>query len=271
MINRIPSLVGMMEDVKYNPQDHKGFLYISRFNKDNFLDAYPSKEREQLNVKLSVVNESVDEEAKLTTTVNHTTDSSHSLDRKRRFATSLYTLASKPEKRQVIVAEGAIPLLLELALMHDRSIQVKVAGALASLSCEPLLRRQMLEEGSLTVLVSIATNCSIREVKINSCKTICNLCCVPNFEHKMVKEGVPLTVNHIAIACPETTDLVLQTLLNLSCVMDKFPRIEDITEALLYFVASPLSPEQEIIAMQAFCNLSGVRNNQLRLVEDGAL
>jgi hypothetical protein len=46
----------------------------------------------------------------------------------------------------------------------------------------------------------------------------------------MVKEGVPYVVTHVASTCPEGYDICLKILMNVTCVNDKFARIEDITE-----------------------------------------
>ncbi len=130
----------------------------------------------------------------------------------------------------------------------------------------------MLDEKALSAIVLLATNSNTREVKIDCCKAICNLCCEHGYEVKMVKEGVPFAVTHIAAACPETYDNCLKILLNISCVADKFTRIEDVTEALMYFVVNTfLSYTQEILILSTFCNLSALKGNQLRLVEDGCL
>ena len=184
---------------------------------------------------------------------------------------SLATLAAKPEKRIFMVNEGAIAILIDLASSHDATVQVRCASAFASLSKEPSIRIRMLEEGVLTSILSLANTTAAWEVKAYSCITICNLCCEDGFESKMVKENVPFLITHITSSVPECLDVCLKILLNLSCTTDKFHRIEDITESLIFFSNFNLNLEQDQVILGALCNLSALRNNQLRLVEDGCL
>jgi hypothetical protein len=240
-------------------------MYLSRFNKDEEdLPKVKEKSQKAADVEgVSFVETNKTLDSNVSSTTNH--------DKKRRYALSLATLAAKPAKRFTIVHEGAIPTLIELSQIHDKAIQVRCASAFASLSSEPQLRSRMLDEKALSAIISLATNSNLREVKIDCCKAICNLCCEYGYEVKMVKEGVPFAVTHIAAACPETFDNCLKILLNISCVSDKFTRIEDVTEALMFFVNVLLTFSQEILILSTLCNLSALKGNQLRLVEDGCL
>ena len=98
---------------------------------------------------------------------------------------------------------------------------MRCASAFSSLSGEPSIRARMLDEGALAAIISLATNSNIREVKSDCARAICNLCCEKGYEFKMVKEGVPYIVTHIAQACPETFDICLKILLNISCIPGK--------------------------------------------------
>lgn len=217
------------------------------------------------------VNEIDSNYTKSEVSVTSTVVSKQSYEKKRRYAMSLATLAAKPEKRIFMVNEGAITLLLDLSNSHDPTVQVRCASAFASLSKEPTIRVRMLEEGVLTSILSLVNSTSAWEVKAYACIALCNLCCEEGYESKMVKESVPFLVTHIATSCPECLDVCLKILLNLSCTSDKFHRIEDITESLIFFSNFSLTLEQEYIILGALSNLSALRNNQLRLVEDGCL
>jgi hypothetical protein len=243
-----------------------GFMLHSRFNNLNDEDA-PKYQRERQQKLAESEDVSVVEHSKS----HHSVDSTSQIsDKNRRYALSLATLANKPSKRIPIVNEGAIQILIEFSLLHDRTIQVRCASAFASLSVEPGIRAKMLDDGALPAIIALATNSNIREIKVDCCRAICNVACVPGYEFKLLKEGVPFAVINIAAACPETNETCLKILLNMSCVSEKLPRVEEITEALLHFADLMLPYKEEILMLQAFCNLSALRNNQLRLVEDGA-
>jgi hypothetical protein len=144
------------------------------------------------------------------------------------------------------------------------------ASAFSSLSCEPLVRYRMIDQGVFTAIIALSTTSS-RSVKAACCRALCNLCCFEGSEYRAVKEGAPYALVQISSICPENILICLTTLLNLSCVTDKYARIEEVTDALLHFFSMPISEEEQILILSAFCNLSSLRNNQLRLVEDGIL
>lgn len=222
--------------------------------------------------KHSAINEEVSVKSHTSDVVSLSSNSVNN-DKKQRYALSLATLASKPSKRLTIVNEGAITLLIELSSIHDKAVQIRCASAFASLSIESSIRRRMIEEGVVTAIVSLVTNCNLRDVKADCGRAICNLCCEVGYEFKMVKEGIPYVVTHIATSCSDAYDVCLKILMNLTCVKEKYARIEDITEALIYFTSNSLSLnyEQELLLLSAFRNLASLKNNQLRLVEDGCL
>lgn len=268
-LKRITAIKGMFKDSKSVPNksfESAGFMYLSRFNKD---EATVTKVREKTTKSIDAEEQSIAGDSK-------SVDSSHtftqnSSEKLRKYALSLATLATKPLKRISIVNEGAITVLIELSQQHDKIIQLRCASAFASFTAEPSIRQRMLDDGALAAIIALAANSNIREIKVDCCKAICNLCCVPNYEFKMVKDGVPFAIMNIAAACPDTYSICLQTLVNMSAVPDKYSRIEDVTEAAIYFTNLFLNEEQEILLLSVFCNLSSLRNNQLRLVEDGCL
>ena len=250
--------------------DRAGFMNLSRYNKED--NESPKVRERAQKVASAEEGEESDHGVQMKTT-EPTANAGNNYEKKKRYALSLATLASKPSKRSVIVNEGAITVLIELASIYDKAIQVRCASAFASLTVEPKIRARMLEEGALASIISLATNSNIREVKTDCARAICNLCCEKGYEFKIVKEGVPFVVTHVASTCPDTFEICLKILMNITCVTDKFARIEDITEALMFFVNSnfQLTYEQELLLLTAFRNLAAMRNNQLRLVEDGCL
>jgi hypothetical protein len=265
---------GEEEIPKKLTSENIGFLFLSRFAKQQEDEDEEDEDDDEPKVREKSHRAIEQEDSVLTE--ERSIESSHSQfansEKNRRYALALATLATKEHKRQDIVEKGAIQVLLELALLHDKMIQVRCASAFASLSNEEEICRQMLDSNTLNVLTALSQNSNIREIKVDCCKAICNMCAVEGFEHRLVKENVPYTVMSISMAVPEVYNVSLITLLNLSCVSDRYNRIEDVSESLFYFFnQSSLNLEQELLMLQGFCNLSALRGNQFRLVEEGAL
>mmetsp|Transcript_35139 Transcript_35139/g.77450 ORF Transcript_35139/g.77450 Transcript_35139/m.77450 type:complete len:379 (+) Transcript_35139:197-1333(+) len=250
--------------------DNNGFMLLSRYSKNHDLSG-PKAVKKEVKDGKDIVND--EEDTVQPKSVEPPSNTSSNTEKKKRYALSLATLAAKPSKRVTIVNEGAITVLIELSSMYDKAIQIRAASAFASLSVEPSIRSRMLDEGALASIIALATNSNIREVKVDCARAICNLCCQRGYEFKMVKEGVPYVTTHVASTCPEAYEVCLKILMNVTCVSDKFARIEDVTEALMFFATShvPLTYEMELLLLTAFRNLAALRNNQLRLVEDGCL
>mmetsp|Transcript_28225 Transcript_28225/g.62516 ORF Transcript_28225/g.62516 Transcript_28225/m.62516 type:complete len:1451 (+) Transcript_28225:122-4474(+) len=272
-LHRIPSLANILKGkvvaLDKNMVDTPGFMLYSRYIKNETAEGPKVKEKMQ---RVVATDEEGGDHIQLKSQ-EPATNAGSNTDKKKRFALSLATLAAKKDKRITIVNEGAIAVLIDLATSHDKSIQIRCSSAFASLSLEPSIRARMLDEGALASIISLATNSNAREVKFDCVRAICNLCCTKGYEFKMVKEGVPFVVTHVAASCPDAVEVCMKVLLNITCVTDKFARIEDITEALMFFATSnvALTYEMELIMLTAFRNLAGLRNNQLRLVEDGCL
>jgi hypothetical protein len=258
--------VGKIPDDEDNTES---MMYLSRYK--DLMDKN-TKEKSEKNVK-SVTetegNQNVNQEfddAKY----EQSNKITHNLDTKRKFCISLATLSSKSNKRKAIVKEGAIAALLDMSTIKDNIIERCCATAFAYLSLESSLRIKMLEEGVFSTLTTLGNSVS-RQVKSMTAITMCNLCCEMGFESKLLKEGAAVTILHISLSCTELLDTCLKSLLNLSCIPDKYSRVEDITEAIMYYVGTNLSLEQDELIMCTITNLSSLRNNQLRIVEDGCL
>lgn len=258
--------VGKIPDDEDNTDS---MMYLSRYK--DLMDKN-TKEKSEKNVK-SVTetegNQNINQEfddAKY----EQSNKITNNLDAKRKFCISLATLSSKPNKRIAIVQEGAIAALLDMSTIKDNIIERCCSTAFAYLSLESSLRGKMLEEGVFTTLTALGNSVS-KQVKAFATIAMCNLTCEAGFESKLLKEGAAVTMLHIALSCHELLDNCLRTLLNLSCIPDKFARVEDITEAIMYYVGYNLSLEQDELIMCTITNLSSLRNNQLRIVEDGCL
>lgn len=193
------------------------------------------------------------------------------LKKRQRFAMSLATLASRPEKRETLVEEGAIAALIDLANLNDPTIQKSCASAFGQLAKEPTIRQQMHEEGVVGALIALSSSSS-KLVKLDCARGICNLFCESNCEIKALRDNLPMLLLRMVQECPEVYEVVLTAVLNLSCVAEKIPRIEELNEVLLQLFNYPkISESQLMLVLQTLCNLSALRSNQLKLVEDGCL
>eukprot|EP01038_Epipyxis_sp_PR26KG_P009853 gene9853-13255_t len=281
VLGKIESLKGLLSaapqhSIKSN--DPIGFMYLSRFNKNHTTSSTEaaqmsddsSNRSKEYNGKMKDFSES---DATLGAKTNEFAGGAHpkNHEKNRLYSLSLATLAMKPEKRLSIVNEGAISALIMLSNVHDQTVQVRVASAFSSLAKEPSIRSRMIDEGAVMAIINLTNSSNVREAKMDGARAICNLCCEVGYEYKMIKDAVPFATTHIAAACPECYDICLKTLLNISSVNEKLGRIEDVTEALILFFNCPLTSDQEYLLLAAFCNLSAIRNNQLRMVEDGIM
>lgn len=255
--------------------DHRGFMYLSRYKDEaDTIDALQkeAESNDKVVESFSVAKNVSDDVVTTTVVASEPTAVTHNIEQKRKYAMSLATLAKKEDKRILIVDEGAIPVLIELAALSDNTIQIRCASALSHLAKEPRLRARMLNEGVLLSLLNLASSSNILEVKVDCCRSICNLSCEPGYESRMVKEGVTAVLQHFAHMGQDCYEIALKILLNLSCVDEKYPRIEEVTDMLMTLSNSQfLTAEHDVLILSTFCNLSALRNNQLRLVEDGAM
>lgn len=284
MINRIPALRDFFNhwtedglDVKVGKILQEGdatdtILYLSRqvtTKKPKHEEDEDSKrEAEAKKVEEKKVKNIIEDYKSLGGSSNK--DNSN-IDKKRRFALALATISSKKHKRYEIVMDGGIPALIELSIMKDNFIQRCCAAAFAYFSIESSIRGKMIDGGAYPAIASLSASSTSAIVKVACIRAICNLCCESGFEAKLVRDGCAAVVPNMISACPEVVDVGLKILLNLSCVPDKYSRIEDLVETLMHFSGVFLSEEGEHLVISILCNLSALRNNQLKLVEDGCM
>ena len=125
----------------------------------------------------------------------------------------------------------------------------------------------MIDEDAFAGIIGMMNNSTNRSVLMDCCTAICNLSTVEGMEYKAVKENAAYTLCHLVVIAPCTLDLCLKTLLNLSCVTEKYFRLEEVCDSLMNFIQTQqLILEHEIIAMSVMLNLSAVRNNQVQIL-----
>lgn len=269
LIRRIPQLKTLVTAEKPSIliQDNtNGILYLSRLNADEHRPAKKSDDDSDRDMEASLSASSV-----VSKSTNPAEISQKIRKKKRRFAYSLATLALKPEKRHVIVKEGAIDVLQELSCLNDMPTRRSCATALAALTLERSLRQTMIESGCISTIISLSSSLS-RSVKADCSKALCNLSCESGYESRAVKEGTPYALVQIVTSCRENMTMCLKTILNLTSVPDKYARIEEVIDACLQMNTLEIKGEEErILFLSALCNLSAIRNNQIRLVESGCV
>lgn len=284
IIGSIPALHSLLSEPPLDStfffhQSTDSLLYSSRFNNkgvDKKLKTENLKEEilnfsgsgDELEVDKSVVENSI-----LSEDAIQSQSSSQNIDKKRRFAMSLATLASKPHKRALIIAEGAIAVIINLSSNPDDFVQRCCSSALSNLATEKSGRQHLLEEGAVSVIVSLVSSSSAlnQVVKNNCCRALCNLCVEVGHEYKAIRDGMLTALMHVAATCPDMVDICLQTLLNITSVAEKYARIEEVTDLLLQLSPHLARISHEVAFLNILLNLSSLRNNQLRLVEDGCL
>jgi len=191
------------------------------------------------------------------------------LMKRRRIALSLATLASKPDRLETIVNEGAIGAIIELSSISDPIVLKSCASAFSLLAKEPSLRKRMHEGGALQAILALGMTQNTL-VRTECVKAMSNLMCEDGYESKSVRDGVPYTLMKI-VDMNHNIEPVLTCLLNLTCVTDKYTRIEEVTDAMLQLVGKKLTLAQESYVIKGLANLSALKSFQQRLLEDGCM
>ena len=204
--------------------------------------------------------------------INTFPDAQKYREKRRQLATSLASLSMKPDKRLKLVEDGAIKALMKLTLAEDDVVRRCCAITFAHLSTVPEIQKMLIEEGCLTSIVQLSSY-NIPVIRGDCIKALCNLSTVVGNEHKIVKEGgasVAMQASHLT----KYLKYSMIMLLNLSCVEDKYNRIEDVTDSILHIFEHEVdhfTEELDSLLLSILVNLSTVKQMQLRLVEDGAM
>ena len=193
-------------------------------------------------------------------------------EKKRQYAISLVTLSKDPSNRLQLVKDGCIDTLIELSQLDDGQVKRSCAAAFSYLAAEPQIRNRMVDEGCIGAALFHLSGVPSETIQSDVARAVCNLCNSHGSEAKAIRDGATIIVSHIASQSPETLDICISALLNLSCVPDRYSKIEEINDAILLINALPsLTETQDELILSTLCNLSALRGNQLRLVEDGCI
>ena len=251
--------------------DHSGgMLYLSRMNVDDNpkKKEEPAKKEARKQIEETASLESIESQsrqAKLLETKNL-----HLRDKRRRFAISLATLSSKASKRLQIVADGAIVTLVKLSRQSDRQTQLSCAAAFNSLAADRPIRPLLLAQGAVPAIVSLSL-CPLRKIKNDCTRALCNLASSVGDEEEIVRQGAVGSLLAVSTSSVQLMEVVLMALLNLSCVDERYSRIDEVNDAVLHLSGFSMNGRMETMLVSCICNLTALKNNQARLVEEGCV
>lgn len=224
--------------------DHSGgLLYLSRMN----VDDNPKKKEEPVKKERPPPSESENQasqerdsrQAKLLETRNL-----HLRDKRRRFAISLATLSSKASKRPSIVADGAIAALVKLSRQPDRQTQLSCAAAFNSLASDRPIRPALLAQGAVAAIVGLSM-CPLRKIKNDAARALCNLASSVGDEEEIVRQGAVGSLLAVSTSSVQLMEVVLMALLNLSCVDERYSRIDEVNDAVLHLSGFSMNGRME--------------------------
>mmetsp|Transcript_16939 Transcript_16939/g.34865 ORF Transcript_16939/g.34865 Transcript_16939/m.34865 type:complete len:1291 (+) Transcript_16939:79-3951(+) len=274
VLGDIPKIKGLFKPYKgdlfgTNGNKSGGLLYLSRMNVEDDPKVKAKTEAEtKRRMQILEAMEQESEEAK----ANKVKDpkDAHLREKKRRFAMSLATLSSKPEKRLGIVRDGAIVTLAKLSKTPDSRIRLSCAAAFNSLAMEPTLRKAMIEQGAVPAIVGMHA-APIYMIRNNCARALCNLSASPNSEEELVRQGAVPALLNLSQVSAQLMEVVMMTLLNLSCVDDRYSKIDEVNDAVIHMGGSDLTARIEKLLISAIVNLTALKSNQARLVEENVL
>ncbi|CBN77747.1 conserved unknown protein [Ectocarpus siliculosus] len=165
-------------------------------------------------------------------------------ERRRRLAISLATLSKKPEKRANVVANGGVAALAKLSRSEESRTRSSCAEVFNNLATERSLRQRMIEEGAAPAIIALAASSHNRHLRSQCVEALCKLAVVPGSEAQIIAEG--------GVSCILAVQRAVPSLGGLAGTVEE----DESLERLL---------------IQLLCNLSGFKNNQLKLVEEGAI
>eukprot|EP00605_Chrysophyceae_sp_TOSAG23-4_P002041 GSChrysophyteH1.ASY1.ANO1.2260.1 assembled CDS len=190
--------------------------------------------------------------------------------KRRRIAMSLATLASKPAKHDAIIADGGISAIAELSTINDTIIHKSCASAFSLLAKVEAHRKRMFDEQALQSILNL-TMIPIKLVRLECCKTLTNLMCVDGYESRSVRDGVAYTLMKVVSDDLDDLEIILMCFLNLTCVDDKYTRVEEVMDGIIQLSARKLPVHLESYIIKGLCNLSALKGFQQRLLEDGCM
>ena len=218
-----------------------GLLYLSRMHPDSD----PERERRKRTTTTNKSDEETEKDAALPTHSEIPAEMiQHLRDKKRRFALSLATLSTKPQERDHLVSEGAIPALVALTREPDVVTKMSCALALMNLASEPELRGVMLDRGAAAAIVGLSKS-KDRQIQKNCAIALCNLSALAGSENKLVSENAVAALLSMSTSSVQIMETCLLGLSNLSCIDEMYGRIEDVNVAVLQLSNFNMSPRME--------------------------
>ncbi|GMI46689.1 hypothetical protein TrCOL_g1637 [Triparma columacea] len=246
-----------------------GLLYLSRMNVEDD-PKVKAKTEAETKKRMELLQAMQQERESLNSNKAKDPKDAHIREKKRRFAMSLATLASKHEKRHGIVEAGAIVTLATLSKTPDSRIRLSCAAAFNSLAMEPSLRKAMLEQGAVQAIVGMHT-APIYMIRNNCARALCNLSASDGSEEELVKQGAVPALLNLSQVSAQLMEVVMMALLNLSCVHGRYSKIDEVNDAVIHMGGSDLTARIEKLLISAIVNLTALKSNQARLVEENVL
>jgi len=121
------------------------------------------------------------------------------------------------------------------------------------------------------IAIIVLCESSMRKIKNDCTRCMCNLSAAVGYEEEIVKNGaIPFLLSN-STSSVQLLEVVLTALLNLSCVPKRYSQIDMVNDAIIHLSGFSMNPSMESILVSAINNLTGLKNNQARLVEEGVV
>lgn len=227
----------------------------------------------------TLISSNLDEDSEYSSNVVHSPTSFQNAllhrEKKRKFAIAISRLAAQENKRSKIVDDGVIPTLQTLSQIQDRVIKVCCSISLLLLTKDPFIRRKMVEQGVVLSVINLSATRNFT-VRKNCSIILCNLFTIPGYEANHLRDGALSALIKISSSCKNDIHIMetcLKALLNLTCVTERYPRLDELHEALFHFDDNYSQYNDTIrqLVVSITCNLSAIEGNQLKLIEDGCM
>jgi len=128
----------------------------------------------------------------------------------------------------------------------------------------------MLHQGAVGAIVSLSMS-PLRKIKNDCARALCNLAAEPGMEEDLVRLGATGALLAVSTSSIQLMEVVLMALLNLSCVDERYSRIDEVNDAVLHLSTFSMNVRMEKMLVSCICNLTALKNNQARLVEEGVV
>jgi len=90
-----------------------------------------------------------------------------------------------------------------------------------------------------------------------SATTLCQLAASPGYEAKLVQDGIVPALVSLSTVTLQLMHVAILTLLHLSCVEERYSKVEEVDDAALQFSGYSLTPEMEVMLLKCLVNLTG--------------